>query len=144
MKVRMKTLAAGPRGVYLAGSVVDVPEDEGEALCSGGYAEAVEAAQTPVSVFRESLMAKTVRELKSMADEAGLDLGRSTRKSDIVALLMREGGVSEGVEQEPSEDAGGGEKTESAEAGQGENAASRTGKPQPRRRRPVETYKPPS
>jgi len=39
MKVRLKTLMAGPEGVFHPGSVVHVTEDEAEAMVSAGYAE---------------------------------------------------------------------------------------------------------
>ena len=42
MKVRLKTLMAGPDGVFPPGSVIDPPNDEAEALISAGYAERLE------------------------------------------------------------------------------------------------------
>jgi hypothetical protein len=39
MKVRLKTLMAGPEGVFHSGSVIDLPKEEAEALISKGYAE---------------------------------------------------------------------------------------------------------
>jgi hypothetical protein len=44
MRVRMKQLAAGPLGIWLAGEEVDVPESAGEALVQGGYADRVAVA----------------------------------------------------------------------------------------------------
>ena len=41
MKVRMRTLAAGPGGVLRPGQVVDLPEKQARALIQGGYAEEV-------------------------------------------------------------------------------------------------------
>lgn len=41
MNVKMRTLAAGPNGVYNAGQVVSVTPAEGQALIKGGYAEGV-------------------------------------------------------------------------------------------------------
>jgi len=41
MKVKMKTLAAGPDGVYPPGIEVDLPHKQAMALIEGGYAEAV-------------------------------------------------------------------------------------------------------
>jgi hypothetical protein len=43
MKVRMKTLMAGPEGTFAAGQVADLPEAQAQALIEGGYAVAVEA-----------------------------------------------------------------------------------------------------
>ena len=45
MKVRMRTLAAGPDGVFSPGEVVDLPEREASALVKGGYAESI--GETP-------------------------------------------------------------------------------------------------
>lgn len=42
MKVRMKTLSAGPSGVRTPGQVVDVDSAGARALVAGGYAEYVE------------------------------------------------------------------------------------------------------
>ena len=42
MKLRLKTLMAGPDGVFPPGSVIDPPDDEAEALISAGYAERLE------------------------------------------------------------------------------------------------------
>jgi hypothetical protein len=41
MKIRLKTLMAGPEGVFPPGSVIEVSPEESKALISGGYAEAV-------------------------------------------------------------------------------------------------------
>jgi hypothetical protein len=42
MKVRLKTLMAGPDGVFGPGSVVDLDIDQAEALVTAGYAERLE------------------------------------------------------------------------------------------------------
>jgi hypothetical protein len=42
MKVRLKTLMAGPEGVFQPGSVVDLDAEQAEALVSSGYAERLE------------------------------------------------------------------------------------------------------
>jgi hypothetical protein len=44
MKVRLKSIMAGPRGVADKGTVVEVDEAEGRALLEGGYADLVERA----------------------------------------------------------------------------------------------------
>ena len=41
MRVRMKTLYAGPAGVIHPGKECDISADAGQALISGGYADAV-------------------------------------------------------------------------------------------------------
>lgn len=40
MRVRMHTTAAGPAGVYLSGSTVDVPDEQAAAFIVAGYATA--------------------------------------------------------------------------------------------------------
>ncbi|MFM2345357.1 MAG: hypothetical protein RL654_110 [Pseudomonadota bacterium] len=42
MKIRLKTIMAGPGGSAGPGDVVDVPDDEAAALIEGGYASAVD------------------------------------------------------------------------------------------------------
>ena len=42
MRVRLKTLMAGPEGVFLPGSVIEVSPEEANALIAGGFAEQVE------------------------------------------------------------------------------------------------------
>ncbi len=42
MRIRLKTLMAGPEGVFQAGSVIDIDSDEASALLSAGYAEPLE------------------------------------------------------------------------------------------------------
>ena len=41
MKVKLKTLMAGPGGCFQPGETIDVKEAEARALVSGGFAEAV-------------------------------------------------------------------------------------------------------
>ena len=41
MKVKMRTTMAGPKGVFQAGEIVDLPRAEAYALCEGRFAEQV-------------------------------------------------------------------------------------------------------
>ena len=41
MLIRMRTLAAGPSGVFMPSQEYDVPASEAKSLVAGGYAEAV-------------------------------------------------------------------------------------------------------
>ena len=50
MKVRYKTLSAGPDGVVRVGDVRDVDDRTGTALISGGYAEAVGVKSAAVAL----------------------------------------------------------------------------------------------
>lgn len=45
MRVRMKTLAAGPGGIVRPGTEIDLPAPEAEALVASGQAEAVGPAR---------------------------------------------------------------------------------------------------
>ena len=47
MKVRLKTLMAGPEGVFLPGSVIEASHEEANALIAGGFAEQVEQSCKP-------------------------------------------------------------------------------------------------
>jgi hypothetical protein len=50
MKVRLKTLMAGPEGVFSPGAVIDAGTEEAEALIAGGYAERVDPPVQPAAV----------------------------------------------------------------------------------------------
>lgn len=50
MKIRMKTLAAGPDGILSPGQEVDLPADKARALIEGGYAEAVSKVRETAAV----------------------------------------------------------------------------------------------
>ncbi len=41
MKIRLKTLMAGPEGVFPPASVIETSDDEARALIAGGFAEPV-------------------------------------------------------------------------------------------------------
>jgi hypothetical protein len=41
MKIRLKSLMAGPEGVFAPGSVIEVSPEEARALIAGGHAEPV-------------------------------------------------------------------------------------------------------
>ena len=42
MKVKLITTYAGPRGTWMAGCTIDLPDKEAKGLVDGGYAEIVE------------------------------------------------------------------------------------------------------
>lgn len=50
MRVRMLKQAAGPDGVWPAGSIQDVAPFMAVALIEGGYAQAVETPESPVVI----------------------------------------------------------------------------------------------
>jgi hypothetical protein len=50
MKVKMRTLAAGPDGLYQPGQEIDLPAKQARALIEGGYAEAVEQIREVAAV----------------------------------------------------------------------------------------------
>ena len=47
MRIKMKTLMAGPDGIRKPDTVYDLPTAEAEALIAGGFAEKVERAAKP-------------------------------------------------------------------------------------------------
>lgn len=47
MRVRMLSTAAGPAGVWPAGSIQDLPDEQGRALMAAGAAEAATPAAVP-------------------------------------------------------------------------------------------------
>ncbi|MGE5553302.1 MAG: hypothetical protein ACM3XZ_05185 [Betaproteobacteria bacterium] len=49
MRVRMKTVGAGPQGVWAAGQVVDVDATTAQKLIEGRFADAVDPVEGPVS-----------------------------------------------------------------------------------------------
>lgn len=58
MRVRLKTLMAGPAGVHSAGQVLDLPTAQAYALCEGGYAEQVDApAPAPAATIETASVA---------------------------------------------------------------------------------------
>jgi hypothetical protein len=50
MRVRLKTLMAGPEGVFPIGSVIDAGDEEAAALIAGGFAERYDRPVEPISV----------------------------------------------------------------------------------------------
>jgi hypothetical protein len=50
MKIRRKTLMAGPEGVFPPGAVIDAGFEEAEALVAGGFAERVDPPTQPAPV----------------------------------------------------------------------------------------------
>jgi hypothetical protein len=50
MRVRLKTLMAGPEGVFTPGSVVNVSLEEAEALIAGGCVEPLNQLAEPLTV----------------------------------------------------------------------------------------------
>ena len=56
MRIRMKTLAAGPLATYRPGEVADVDAATAQAFIDGGYAEAVEQVQAVRESVQETAM----------------------------------------------------------------------------------------
>lgn len=69
MRVRMKTLSAGPAGVLAVGEVYDLPEAQARELVAGNYAEPVDRPAVP---------AKETAAVKG-AKETAARTGRSPR-----------------------------------------------------------------
>ena len=54
MRVRMQTTAAGPGGVFLSGSVHDLPDDIAGPWVAGGYAVVIGDEDLPAAVVRRT------------------------------------------------------------------------------------------
>jgi hypothetical protein len=65
MRIRIHTLAAGPRGIMTGGSEHDVPEAEARAMIEGGFASALEVADA-----QPATEAAVVRPAAEVADAA--------------------------------------------------------------------------
>ena len=74
MRIKMLTTAAGPDGVWPAGSIQDLAAPQAKALISGGFAEPIdppiEQAQAPKPVARETAEAPTQRKRRSTRSKA--------------------------------------------------------------------------
>lgn len=114
MKILIKKFSLLRNGVaYGAGQVVDLPEQEALQLVREAPKEFVllEAAQqAAVSAQPEAepagaeLAAMTVEQLKAYALQSGIDLGKTTKKADIINLIEAvEAGAEDGL---PAVDAG--------------------------------------
>ena len=79
MRIRMITTAAGPNGVWPAGSVQRVDQETAETLIRYGFAEAVDPA--PAAVGRET--ATAVPEMERAVEPVTSEIPKSTagRKS---------------------------------------------------------------
>lgn len=56
MRIRMKTMGAGPAGIWRPGEVLDLEAVTAEALVAGGYADAIDppVASAPADEVEES------------------------------------------------------------------------------------------
>ena len=105
MRIRMKTILAGPSFTTVPGQVIDVPDEQAQALCDGRFAEAVETDPTvapapesepeteaaPASEedeYRASLWEKTVKTLRAMVEEADVDVGGRVPKAELIDILV--------------------------------------------------------
>ena len=111
MRVLVKKFNLKRNGVvYQAGSVVELPDDEARKLIDAAAKEfsCVEAAPK-VDAASEKLEADsdgdapislgemTVEELKHFAADNGIDLGKATKKADIISLIEAATDESEGL-----------------------------------------------
>lgn len=69
MKVKLKTVMAGPNGTYQPGAVADLPEKDAYALCEGGFAEQVEEPKPAGFVSDELHDTKPVEHATTEAPE---------------------------------------------------------------------------
>lgn len=113
MKVLIKKFSLRRNGVaYGAGQVIELPEVEAMKLVREAPKEfaLVEEAvqQAPAEAEAEpagaELSAMTVEQLKAYAMQNGIDLGKTTKKAELIALIeAAEAGCADGL---PAVDAG--------------------------------------
>lgn len=106
MKVRMKTLSAGPDGVLSPDQVVDVSPEKAKELVAGGFAEyasrAVETA-TVTPPENEALFPKRIGGSYYLLSDKTKVRGKAKAK-EAQALLEVEEKPAEAVEDETEED----------------------------------------
>lgn len=101
MKLLVKKFTLRSDGVdYAAGSIVDLPKERAVALAQSAPLEfeivgeaAEEAVVTGVAEVPEdgiNLDDLTVAELKVFAEENGFDIGKATKKADIIDAIMNQ------------------------------------------------------
>lgn len=101
MKLLVKKFTLRSDGVdYVAGSIVDLPKERAVALAQSAPIEfeiveeaAEEDVVTGVAEVPEdgiNLDDLTVAELKVFAEENGFDIGKATKKADIIDAIMNQ------------------------------------------------------
>ena len=95
MKVLVKKFTLVRDGVtYNAGEIVDLPVEEATRLVNESgkefalLAEVKPEAKNVSAPQQETLESMTVEQLKSLASEHGIDLGKATKKADIIGLIL--------------------------------------------------------
>lgn len=92
MKIKMLSVAAGPDGVWLVGSVQDVSAQVGQPLVDGGYAEEVMTKPKPARHAQPSLQSiegigpKTAEELAAVGVDSVEALALA-EVDELVAVL---------------------------------------------------------
>ncbi len=90
MKIRIRTIVAGPNGNFQPGDEPDVDDDFGKSLIDGGYAElAVEAEEEPEKVedLGPDYTSMKKGELISECESREIDFPEGARKTDLIGLL---------------------------------------------------------
>lgn len=101
MKLLVKKFTLRSDGVdYAAGSIVDLPKERAVALAQSAPLEfeiVGEAAEDVVVTGVEevpedgiNLDDMTVAELKAFAEDNGIDIGKATKKADIIDAIMNQ------------------------------------------------------
>ena len=98
MKVLVKKFTLVRDGVtYNAGEIVDLPVEEATRLVNESGKEFALLAEVkpeaknvsaPQETAGATLESMTVEQLKSLASEHGIDLGKATKKADIIGLIL--------------------------------------------------------
>lgn len=56
MRIKMRTTAASPAGVWIAGRIYDLPESTVKQLVAGGYAELLSVSKQPKKTIETATM----------------------------------------------------------------------------------------
>ena len=91
MKIRMKSIYAGPLGTIDAGAVRDVPDADGKALVDGGYADELKPIVRETATLPpppETRLADMTRaQIDAFAKTKGIDTSGAGTKAEAIALI---------------------------------------------------------
>lgn len=91
MKIRMKSISAGPDGVFGIGALRELPDAEAAELVKGGYAEAAEPSVPERATLAPALEKRLDRmkkeELIALAATMGVTLKGDETNKQIIELL---------------------------------------------------------
>lgn len=94
MKIKIKTIMAGPDGAFQPGDTPDLAKGVAQALVDGGFAEAIEMPEPAEDEIPEQEQENTgqdledmsLEELRGLAKAAGID-GHKMNKATLIKVL---------------------------------------------------------